>query len=104
MEEIWSVSSIILSRFFPEGKRHKTFIYIFPSLIFRWRPAHTGETEDEDHEPFSADAECGAAERQSPKGPGRGWTAGGREQGARPTGEETVKWQKQIWSEHHQWV
>ncbi len=45
------------------------FFYNFPSLICRWCPAHTGETEDEDHESLPADAECGAAERKSTKEP-----------------------------------
>lgn len=37
----------------------------FPSLFCRWQPAHSGETEDEDHESLLADAECGAAQRES---------------------------------------
>ena len=41
----------------------------FLVVIYRWRPPHTSEAEDEDNEPLSANAECGTAERQSPKEP-----------------------------------
>lgn len=49
--------------------RETVFRCIFCLLTDRWRPAHTSETEDEDHEPLAADAECGKAQCESPEEP-----------------------------------
>lgn len=59
---------------------------------------HTGQTEDEDHEPLAADAQRGAAQRQSPEEP----VGGGARQRAGPPREETLARTEQIDEQQHQ--
>lgn len=75
-----------------ESNVYSFFLVSFSFSTCRRRPTHSSETEDEDDEPFLADAECGAAQRESPEDPGRGGAAGVRGQGDGQTGEETVEW------------